>query len=295
LDENTLTIGCIFALSAAFAWACASIMFRRLGDSVVPLGLNLGKGLVGLVCLSATLAFVGFESASPKVWFWLGLSGIFGITIGDTSYFATLNRLGPRRTLLLTSLIPVVASFLAMILFGERLKPTGWIGAVMTIAGVSWVMWEKIEVNEEVGSWRAGIGYGLLTVVSVSVGILFSKIGLKNTKPLDATFIRMVCGTAGLVIFGLFRKDIGGWLKPFKIKRNMVALLAASFLGSYLGMWFALAALDYANVTLSSILSSTSPIFVLPMAFFFMKEKITIRGVIGALITVAGIALLFAQ
>jgi drug/metabolite transporter (DMT)-like permease len=295
LDDNSLTIGCIFALSAAFAWASASIMFRRLGDSVSPLGVNLGKGLVGLVCLSLTLAFVGFEAASPKVWFWLGLSGIFGIAIGDTSYFATLNRLGPRRTLLLTSLIPVVASFLAMILFGERLKPTGWIGAVMTIAGVSWVMWEKLEVKDDAGSWRAGIGYGLLTVVSCSIGIIFSKIGLNEIRPLDATFIRMICGTAGLVIFGLFRKDLGGWLIPFKIKRNMMALLAASFLGSYLGMWFALAALDYANVTLSSILSSTSPIFVLPMAYIFMKEKITIRGVIGALIATAGIALLFAQ
>ena len=270
-------------------------MFRKLGDSVVPLGVNLGKNLVGLVCLLITLAFVGFENADLRVWLWLGLSGIFGITIGDTTYFATLNRLGPRRTLVLTSLIPVLASFLAMVLFEERLSAVGWIGAVLTIGGVSWVMWEKVEGGEDTGSWRAGIAYGLLTVISCSVGIIFSKIGVDETRPLDGTFIRMSCGTAGLIVFGLFRKDMGAWLRPLKIKKNFMVLVGAAFMGTYLGMWFALAALDWANVTLSSILSSTSPIFVLPLAMIFMKEKVSLRGVVGALIAVAGIAMLSYQ
>ncbi len=295
MDENSITIGCMFALSAALAWASASILFRKLGDEVSPLGVNLGKGVIGLICLAATLVFVGFENASLKVWGLLGLSGLFGITIGDTTYFATLNRLGPRRTLLLTSLIPVCASFMAMVLFGERLSFVGWIGAFLTVGGVWWVMREKTEDGQNDGNWRAGIGYGLLTVGSCSVGIIFSKIGLDETKPLDATFIRMSCGTAGLVIFGLAKRDIGSWLKPLKVKKTLLVLVFASFIGTYIGMWFALAALDYANVTLSSILSSTSPVFVMPLAAIFLREKLTLRGIAGALVAMSGIALLFIQ
>jgi len=38
---------------------------------------------------------------------------------------------------------------------------------------------------------------------------------------------------------------------------------------------------------------STSPIFVLPLAFFVLRQRVSFRAILGALIAVGGILLLF--
>ena len=58
------------------------------------------------------------------------------------------------------------------------------------------------------------------------------------------------------------------------------------------GFWLSLVAIRYADVSIASTLNSTEPLFVLPLAAFFLKERISFRAVLGSVATVAGIALL---
>jgi len=292
---SQMMIGGAFALASAWMWATASILFRRLGDNVSSLALNLGKGVVGLICLALTLAITGFGAPHLRSWLLLGLSGVIGIGIGDTLYFLTLMRLGARRTLVLTALIPLTTSALAMIFLGERLSLQGWFGGALTIGGVVWVMYERLPDDKAHSSWRGAIVIGLLTVLCEAVGLILSKVGLADTKPLDAAFIRLLAGTAALVFYGLARREIGAWVAPLKVPRRLGVLVVASVIGTYLGIWFALAALYYTSATMATILNSTSPIFVLPLAYFALHEKITLRAVFGAVVAVVGVALLFAS
>jgi len=62
----------------------------------------------------------------------------------------------------------------------------------------------------------------------------------------------------------------------------LVILMVAAVVGSYLGIW-------------SSILGSTEPIFVLPLAYLFLKERVSPRSVLGAVVAVAGVALLISR
>jgi drug/metabolite transporter (DMT)-like permease len=43
----------------------------------------------------------------------------------------------------------------------------------------------------------------------------------------------------------------------------------------------------------ATTLNSTSPLFVLPLAALWMKERITVNAVVGAVIAVSGVALYF--
>jgi len=291
--ELNYVLGGFFALSSAAFYAVAAIYFRRLGDSVSPLAINLGKGIIGLLCIGVLLMFTGFGEIVWKSVLLLGLSGLIGISLGDTAYFIALVRLGPRRTLLLTTLMPVLAAFLAMVFLGERLSPKGWLGAALTLGGVAWVMWERLPEKADTEMQRSGIAWGLLTVVCGAVGIILAKIGLADTKPMDATFIRLLFGTAGLVIFGIGKGSLRNWFAPLKAPRLLGVLFVASFLGTFLGIWFSLIALAYTSATVATILNSTSPIFILPLAVLFMKERISARAVTGAIIAVAGVSLLF--
>lgn len=289
-------VGALFALGAGASFAAASVLFATLGrQNVSSLGMNLGKGVVALVCLVITMLFTGFESAGLGSWLLLGASGVVGISVGDTTFFATINRLGPRRTLLLMTLIPVLVAFCSMAFLGERLPLQGWAGAALCVFGVSWTMWERIPRGADRGSWRAGIGYGLVTVLCFTAAVILTKLGLSNTRPLDATFIRLVSGTAGLLVYGLGTRQVGTWLAPFRSTRLLIFLVLAAIIGSYLGIWSSILALYYTTATVATILGSTEPIFVLPLAALFLGERVSPRSIIGAVVAVAGVALLMVR
>ncbi len=289
-------VGGLFALGAGACWATASILFGKLGKSVSSLSMNFAKGLVGLACMGAALSIVGIRGTTGEAWIYLSLSGLVGITIGDTVFFDTLRRLGPRRTLLMTTLIPALVAILSFVFLDERLSGRAWLGAAITVAGVSWTMWERLPHEEaDTGSWRAGIGFGLVTVLTCAVAAILSKVGVAGTKPLEATGIRLLAGTGGLFLLGLFRGQLGAWLRPYRAPRMAGALFAAAFVGTFVGIWFSMASFWYTSATVATILSATDPIFVLPLAALFMGEKLRARPVLGAFVAVAGVVLLLTR
>ena len=54
-------IGEIMALGAAMCWATAVILFKKSGDTLAPLSLNLFKNLVAILLLTPTIPLVGGE------------------------------------------------------------------------------------------------------------------------------------------------------------------------------------------------------------------------------------------
>lgn len=291
-------IGGSFALSAAALWAGASILWKKLGQDVSPLGMNLGKGLVSLVFLAALFLFTTFPQMTFKAWVLLGLSGLIGIAIGDTAYFLALIRLGPRRILVLTTLTPLLASAMAIAFLGEIPTLQWAVGATLCLGGITWVMKERLPQAENLGSWRQGIWFGLLAALCEAIGTILTKLGLADTGMhgwRDATFIRLLFGVGGLLAFGLFKGELKSWIAPFKSVKLLTVLLIASFMGTFLAILFATASLWYTHVTLATILKSTSPIFILPMAWLFLKERISLQAVLGAALAVAGVAILMTQ
>jgi drug/metabolite transporter (DMT)-like permease len=53
-----------------------------------------------------------------------------------------------------------------------------------------------------------------------------------------------------------------------------------------------LSGLKYAGVTLGTVLSSVSPLFALPIGLLAFGERMTWRATVGAVVAVAGIAIL---
>ena len=90
---NILTIheawGGIFALTSALMWAFAAILFMRLGNKVSPLGMNLGKGIVAIICLGILLLLTDTGSVSKRTFLFLGISGLLFIIFGFLSEIVT--------------------------------------------------------------------------------------------------------------------------------------------------------------------------------------------------------------
>jgi len=289
--------GELAALAAALLWAVAAVIYGRMGQQVPPLGLNLAKGLIAIALLSMTLLIQGdtvptMKSSSLGL---LLLSGIVGIGLGDTVYFEALRDLGARRALLLETLAPPVAALLALGVLQETLALGSWLGMILTIAGVAWVISERLPGSPaHLAHPLRGVGFGLLAAIGQAGGVVLSRAALAGTgiNPLWAAWLRISAGVLLLLLWGLARRQLAQWFKGFNSRRLLTALVLAAFSGTYLGIWLQQVALKYTAAGIAQTLTATSPLFVLPIAAA-MGDIISIRAVLGVLIAVAGIALLF--
>jgi drug/metabolite transporter (DMT)-like permease len=67
-------------------------------------------------------------------------------------------------------------------------------------------------------------------------------------------------------------------------------LVSTSFLGTFLGTWFSLLGLKLATASTATVLNSTSPLFIIPLSYIILKEKISDNCVIGSILAVIGVS-----
>lgn len=286
------------ALAAAFLWAVATLAFGRAGRDVPPLELNLVKGIIACGLLLLTLLPFGglLVAIDPLPLILLLASGAIGIGFGDTAYFESLRCLGARRALLLGILAPPSAGIIALVFLQERLGFGAWLGIVVTVAGVAWVVSERGgEGAGHQGHLSRGIGFGLVAALMQASGAVLSHGVLTQTEisPLPSAFLRLAAGVFTLLVWILLRRQpVGRWMRLGGSVRLWRTILFATVAGTYLGIWLQQTSLKFAEAGIAQTLLSTSPLFVLPIAAW-LGERISPRAVLGALIALGGIALLF--
>lgn len=298
LSEISPIRGELSALLAALLWAIASVIFRHLGSVIRPIELNLLKGVIALTLLSLTSLLMGekLTTLAPLAVLMLMISGAFGIGFGDTMYFESLNLLGPRRTLLLGILAPPLTALIASLTLGETLNWLSWAGILLTILGVAWVITENRDAAGNPGSntWK-GVLFGFLAAFSQAVGAVMSRWALTRTEvsSLQSTVIRLVAGVAFLVLWLLIsRQKVGAWIKPNSTPRFWGTILLVVVIGTYLAIWLQQLSFQYTRVGIASTLLATSPVFILPISAL-LGEKITLRAILGVIISIGGVSLLF--
>lgn len=302
-------MGELAALGSALVWAGASILFAKLGEKVSGLSMNLLKCAISLafflpalLLLEGVLWPAGVTGAGLSL---LAISGVIGLSIGDTAYFGSLIRLGPRKALLLTTLVPPVTATLGWAFLDEPMTLGMLAGMGLTLAGVTWVVQERAGSSDGAGAPQKldwiGLGLGVIAAVSQATGSYLTKAAPIDTEAmamggaaeaLAVSIVRLTFGVAGLAIVIAAMGRSRELLVPFASRRDTVYLMTATFLGTFLGIWLMNYGFLNAYIGVAATLNSTSPIFVLPLAVIFLDDKLTARSVVGALIAVGGIAVL---
>ncbi|MCU0537106.1 MAG: DMT family transporter [Hydrococcus sp. Prado102] len=285
------------ALGAAFLWAASSSIYALLGQRIPPLQLNLIKGLIAIALILLTL-IVGSQKLPEFNWLPVGLlllSGVIGIGLGDTAYFSAINQLGARRTLLLETLAPPMAAILAFIFLDESLNAVAWCGILLTILGVAWVITERIValvVNSN--NPMQGIVWGILAAIAQASGAVISRFALieSDISPLWSTLLRLIGGSAIVLLLLMFSRPRQKGEGVQWTGRLIGIIILTAFGSTYLGIWLQQTSLKFAPAGIAQTLTATSPLFVLPIAFW-LGETISFRAVLGVLVAIVGIGILF--
>jgi len=167
--------------------------------------VNRARLAMGVVFLSVThWAALGSPlplHAEPERWLWLGLSGIAGLVLGDIFLFRAFISIGPRLSMLMMSLAPVIATIQAWIFLGEIISTGQTAGILITLGGITWVVMERNgENNRRNRDYARGILYGLGGALGQATGLVLAKNGLFGAfSPISGNTIRMT--TAALVLW----------------------------------------------------------------------------------------------
>ena len=76
-------------------------------------------------------------------WFWLAISSVLGLVVGDTLLFKAYVLIGPRLSMLLMSTVPIISTLFGWLLFSEMVSGLELTAVLLTVGGVSWVVTEK--------------------------------------------------------------------------------------------------------------------------------------------------------
>lgn len=293
--------GEIFALGTSLLFSIGATFFtlssRQLGSAVV----NRGRLLAASIALIAghfIIYGVLFPSATPDQWFWLAASGIIGLTLGDAALFQAFVLIGPRLTMLVFSTAPIWAALVGWVWHGEVMNAQQILGVVITLTGVLWVVSESQNGNAKIDrkAYLSGLLFAFLGAMGQAGGLLTAKEGLTGDLPiLSGQVIRMTVAAIGIwliaLVGGQLRTTARAWTE--KPRAAGLMLLGTTF-GPVLGVWCSLAAVRYTqDIGVASTLQSLPPIFLIPIGFFFLKDKVSPRAIIGTIIALAGVAVLF--
>jgi len=295
-------IGEISALITSVSFTITATFFTLAGKKVGSVAVNRIRLLLGFILISNVhWIFLGGpfpNSITSEQWLWLGLSGLVGLVFVDALLFQAFLWIGPRLSMLMMSLAPIIAAFIAWGFLGEILSLGQWLGIITTIIGISWVILSGDTTNFKnlkKKDYILGILFGLGGASGQAVGLVLSKKGLETGFPaLSGNLIRMTTAVIAIWLYTGIRGQAKSTLTQLSLHNIAFPLiLGGSIFGPLIGVSFSLFAVQNTDVGIASTLMALPPIFLLPVSYLVFNEKLVWQSFVGTILAIAGIAFLF--
>ena len=295
--ENHL--GEFAALLTACFWTITSLSFEKASNRIGSISVNIIRLVLGLTFLSVfTLIRRGMIlplDAGPDNWFWLILSGLVGFVFGDLFLFKSYTVIGSRFSMLIMTLVPPITAMFSFFILGERLTLFNYLGMTLTFSGIAVAIFSRNAKGEKLTLKLApkGILFALGGAVGQALGLVLSKLGLKDYDPFAATQIRIIAGIAGFALLITLLRRWPSIIKATSDKSAMGATSLGAFFGPFLGVSFSLISIKFTETGIASTIMALVPVLIILPAVIIYKQKVTVWEIAGAVISVGGVALFF--
>lgn len=291
-------------LTAVF-WTITSLSFESAGKKVGSLSVNLIRLLLAFV----VYGFLNYfrrdmflpVDAGAERWGWLVLSGLVGFVFGDLMLFQAYVVIGARISMLIMALAPPITAFFGWLLLGEVLSLMNWIGMIVTLSGISIVILKREKQDSDSKKKHkittnysfTGILLALGGAIGQGVGLVLSKKGMGEYDAFAASHIRVIAGLAGFALIFLITGHYGKMWKALKNSSAMKRITLGSVFGPFLGVSFSLLAIQHTQAGIAATIMAIVPVLIIPPAILIFKEKVNWKEILGAIITVLGVAIFF--
>ena len=287
-------LGEFYSLACALAWAIAVILFKKSGESLAPVPLNMFKNGVGLALMVLTLvamsgtAWPGIPAVAVAV---AMVSGFLGIGLGDTLYFRALNELGASRLGIAQTLYSPFVIVLSALFLSERLTPLQFAGVVAVLAGIALVTWAPGAGAVDAVRLRRGLIDAAASVFVMAAGVVMAKPLLERYDFLWIVTLRIAGGVLGMLLFMPSARDFGAIRAAFAGVRHWPHVIAGSVVGTYISMMLWLAGYKYTKASIAAVLNEMAAVFILALAALFLHDRLKPAQLAGSAVAIAGVLL----
>ena len=319
-------------LATSALWVVSSLAFAAAGRRMGATRLNLLRSLLAAALLLVLQSFLKGNPwptiGADRTWY-LAISGLLGLAIGDQFLFAGYVLVGARTTTLLMTLAPTVAASLSWIVFGQTMSLQAIVGMIITLLGVLWVAAERPHATSSItpAQQMKGVWFGAGAALCQGVGMVLASNGLRgDIDAISAQTVRMSAGAVGIIVIAFIVSRMNQAARnvaqtknarsssdisvdaqsltatkiiPLHVKRAdaphskaIIAMVIGTFTGPILGVWCSLYALQKLEVGIATTLMSLVPVMILPVTRITEGRWPSTRAILGALIAVAGVAVL---
>lgn len=298
--------GEIIALFTAICWTATGLAFQQATRRAGSLSVNIIRLLIAFVIYMLVSLFLRgglFPSgASQFNWVWLSISGIVGFVFGDYFLFKSYEYISARISMLVFSLSPPFAAIISWFALGETMSLKAIFAMMITLFGIVLVVTNKKKPDDKKDGKKnnlqfsfpiKGLLFALLGTIGQSTGLVLSKYGMGDYNVFAATQIRIIAGTIGFIIL---ISVIKRWPKVKAAATDGKAMKfigIGAFFGPFIGVYLSLLAVTYTTIGIASTIMAIIPVLIIPPAIFLYKEKVTLKELIGAFISVGGVFLFF--
>lgn len=292
--------GELAALGTAVCWTFTAVFFAASGKRIGSAMVNRSRLIFALLLLSTSHYFLQGSlfpwHAEPFRWFWLTISSVLGLVIGDSMLFYAFVLIGPRLGTLLMSTVPIISALFGWLLFGELLVPLEWLAVLLSVSGVAWVVTERqpgLSVNES-RDYKRGLLFALGGAVGQVANLVTARYGLVGGFPtLSATLIRIFVAVIILWGMAVAQGKVQATVQSWRQREVLLPLLGGSIAGPFLGIWLSLIAITMTRLGIASTLMALPPVLLIPVEYVLTKKRVSNRGIAGTMVALLGVALLF--
>jgi len=132
--------GDLLILVAVLCWSTYTVLSRDLLVRYSPLRittLTLAFGTVLLVPASVPdLLRQDWSTVSATTWVGLSYSFLFALVISYVLWYRSVRKVGNLRTAIYSNLVPVFGTLFGVVLLGDRLTASLWLGAGLILSGI---------------------------------------------------------------------------------------------------------------------------------------------------------------
>jgi drug/metabolite transporter (DMT)-like permease len=287
-----MLLGVATGIAGSALYALSVIVYRTQSNVIRPIAISAIKMWVSFLFMTliiillarTSIFYISFQSV-----FFLAISALLAAVCGDTFYLLSHERIGVSYAFPIAVSHPIFTYILTIIFLQEPLLLGRLSGTCIAVIGVIMISLARERLENETSRLEfIGIFLALITAFSYAAGAICLQIGVNDVDPIDATFIRIMIGSAAFVPLVLLVKQRG---MPMP-SRNVIKLVAiAGVFGMGLSSLLYVTSIKLVGAAITSLVCSTSSMFAVPISIFYLKESLSKFGAIGIIAIIVGIIL----
>lgn len=280
------------AVGATLMWGLTMLLMKLGVDRSSWMVFGFLRPWMGLPFIAAYAGFTGgLEFGSPSL-IWIGLAGGFvNAVVGTALFYIALSKGSLHETNILANTSPFWGVVGAIAVLHEPARWVTLLAGLLVIAGTVFLVGRRKTAHEahQVPALIAALVTGILWGITTTVPTKLCIDGGMSPVAYQLLFtISAAVGWSAVVVPRLLRGRVR------IVRRDLGFAFLSSFFGLFVGWVLWLAALAHADASLLAPLNGLALLFATGLGVIVLRERLTVRILVGGAFTIAGVTLVSA-